>query len=94
MSYSGDYLNFHNSFGCGKSVRWEYEAIHLAKKNGEDCGHFDIDSIIVKIKRSKINPKLPPYCKVKCPVCNNNFPITSNKLTQEFLEFYRRTSDR
>jgi hypothetical protein len=94
MSHTGDYINFHNSFGCGKSVRWEYEALQIAKKNGEDCGHIDIDSIIVKIKRSKINPKLNPYCKVKCPVCNNNFPQTSSKLTLEYLEFYRRVSDR
>lgn len=94
MSYSGNYINFYNSFGCGRSLRWEYEAVSLSKKLKEDCGHIDIENIIIKYKKAPFPKKCVFYCKVSCPLCKNPFPETSRKLTKEYLEFYKRDSDR
>ncbi len=94
LSYSGDYINFHDSFGCGKSIRWEYEAFSLIQKNGENCGHISIDNIIIKIKKPEKERIALTQCKVKCPFCKNHFPQTSKKLTEEYLRFYNRNSEK
>lgn len=92
MSYSGDYINFHNSFGCGKSLRWEHQAIEIAKECKEDCGHLNICTIIVNL-RGRGNDNIG-YCRVKCPDCQNPFLETSRRLLKEYLEFYNRNSER
>lgn len=92
-NYSGDYINFHNSFGCGKSLRWEYEAFSLAVKLNENCGHINVENIIIKIKRDP-NKKNPPECKIRCIDCDNRFPQTSAELTKLYIEFYRRNSEK
>jgi hypothetical protein len=84
-------LNPNDGFGCGRSVFWEYKALEFAKELHEDCGHINIDNLIVKMKRPDKNRVILHRFKIKCPVCDNKFEETIKKLTKYLLKFYGLT---
>jgi hypothetical protein len=94
MSLFTDYFSVVENFGCGKSLRWENEVIDVAKRNNEDCGHFDVESIIVKIRMINENNRLMPRLIIQCPQCENHFDQTSQLILKEYSRFHKRDSDR
>lgn len=81
-------LNPNDGFGCGRSVFWEYKALIFIKENKEDCGHINIDNLIVKVKRPEKTRLALERIKIKCPVCDNKFEESAKKLTEYLLKFY------
>lgn len=81
-------LNPNDGFGCGRSVAWEYKALIFIEECKEDCGHLNIDNIIVKVKRPDKNRATLQRMKIKCPFCDNKFEESAKKLTEYLLKFY------
>lgn len=84
-------LNPNDGYGCGRSVFWEYKALEFAEESNENCGHINIDNIIVKMKRPEKSRVSLNRVKIKCPKCANKFEETANKLTEYLIKFYGLT---
>lgn len=84
-------LNPNDGFGCGRSVFWEYKALIFIEENKEDCGHINIDNLIVKVKRPEKTRLTLNRFKIKCPQCDNKFEESTKKLTEYLLKFYGLT---
>lgn len=74
-------------FGCGRSYKWESQAIDIAREVGEDCSHLSVFTIDV-IFSSKDVRKRGAICNVSCPSCDSPYIKTSAKLTKVFNSFY------
>lgn len=84
----------YSSFGCGRSLKWEVCAIQLIEENNENCGHLEIENIILNYIKDINTKNKNIYCKIECPLCDKNFLESSKKLTDIYLNFYKRTSYR
>lgn len=84
-------MNPNDGFGCGRSVAWEYKAMYFAKELEEDCGHININNIIIKIKCPDKKRASLQRIKIKCPACDNKFEESAKKLTEYLLKFYGLT---
>lgn len=84
-------MNPNDGYGCGRSVFWEYKALNYARDLHEDCGHINIDNIIVKILNPEKGRIVLNRVKISCPECNNTFEETAKNLTEYLLKFYGLT---
>ncbi len=75
------------SYGCGKSLKWESQAIDIAREVGEDCPHLSVLTVDVILTRKDIR-KRGVICNVSCPSCDSPYTKTSIKLTEVFNNFY------
>jgi hypothetical protein len=78
------------AYGCGRSLRWEVNAVDIARELYEDCVHLDVFTVIVRIIIKDVTGKKEITCKVSCPDCNCEYSKTSEKLTKLFNKFYGR----
>lgn len=78
------------SFGCGKSYRWETLAIDIARQENENCSHLTVFSVNVIFHKPK-NKYEKIFCTVSCPDCNSKYLETSKKLAEAFNYFYGRS---
>lgn len=78
------------SFGCGKSYKWETFAIDIARETGEACSHLTIFTVDVIFNKSQ-EKYGPVTCRVSCPQCDSKYLETSKKLAEIFNNFYGRS---
>lgn len=78
------------SFGCGKSYRWETLAIDIAREQNENCSHLNVFSVNVIFHKPQEKRGLIS-CTVSCPQCDSKYLETSKKLAEAFNHFYGRS---
>lgn len=88
-------MNPQDGTGYGRSMNWHYVAVNKADKTNEKCDHmdktrekFDINHIRITMSPIEEGKGNKIKFKVTCSQCDNQFPLTSEKLTKKFIKFY------
>ncbi len=74
--------------GYGKSPYWTWQAVSIARQNGEECKCWDTN--IPKITfRDDGTYAVGVQCLIKGNDCKEGFLQTEKELTEKFMELYK-----